>query len=133
MEPLDALMQADVLELCGNAREAARLREESIVGASEDDVICYAYTLLWRNVTERAIELLEENVELHPDSWNAYDTLAEAYSQNGDISRALVNYTLAARLSPDHDQYMRIMQRIAELQGEITLNSRSDRHPSAQR
>jgi predicted Zn-dependent protease len=124
MEPLDALMQADVLELCGNAREAARLREQSIVGASEDDVICYAYTLLWRNVTERAIELLEENVALHPDSWNAYDTLAEAHSQNGDISRALVNYTLAARLSPDVDQHARIMRRIAELQGEITLRGR---------
>ncbi len=84
MERLDALMQADVLELCGNAREAARLREQSIVGASENDVICYAYTLLWRNVTEGAIELLEENVALHPDSWNAHDTLAEAHAQNGD-------------------------------------------------
>jgi predicted Zn-dependent protease len=124
MEPLDALMQADVLELCGNAREAARLREESIVGASENDVICYAYMLLWRNVTERAIELLEDNVGLHPDSWNAYDTLAEAYAQNGDVARALVNYTLAARLSPDHDQYARIMRRIAELQGEITCRGR---------
>lgn len=124
MEPLDALMQADVLELCGNAREAARLREQSFVGASEDDVICYAYTLLWRNVTERAIELLEENVALHPDSWNAYDSLAEAHAQNGDIARALVNYTLAARLSPDRDQYARIMRRIAELQGEITLRGR---------
>ena len=124
MEPLDALMQADVLELCGNSREAARLREESSVGASEDDVICYAYTLLWRNVTERAIEVLEENVEIHPDSWNAYDTLAEAYAQNGDISRALVNYTLAARLSPDRDQFARITRRIGELQGEITLRGR---------
>ena len=124
MEPLDALMQADVLELCGNTREAARLREESIVGASENDVICYAYLLLWRNVTERAIELLEDNVALHPDSWNAYDTLAEAHAQNGDVARALVNYTLAARLSPDDDQYARIMRRIAELQGEITDRGR---------
>lgn len=119
MERLDALMEADVLELCGNAREAARLREESIVGASENDVICYAYMLLWRNVTERAIELLEDNVALHPDSWNAYDTLAEAHAQNGDVARALVNYTLAARLSPDRDQYARITRRIAELQGEL--------------
>ena len=97
---------------------------QSIVGASENDVICYAYMLLWRNVTERAIELLEDNVALHPDSWNAYDTLAEAYAQNGDVARALLNYTLAARLSQDDDQYARIMRRIAELQGEITDRGR---------
>src|ERR1700682_4789170 len=124
MERLDPLLQGDVLELCGNAQEAERLREKSFVGASENDVICYAYTLLWRNVTERAIELLEENVALNPDSWNAHDSLAEAHAQAGDVGRALVNYTLAARLSPDRDQYARIMRRIAELQGEITCRGR---------
>ena len=75
---IDALIEADALELCGNVEAADRLRKRSIAGASEVDLNCYAYTLLWRNRIDRAISLLEDNAAAHPDSWNAYDSLADA-------------------------------------------------------
>jgi predicted Zn-dependent protease len=116
---IDALIEADALELCGNVEAAARLRKRSIAGASEVDLNCYAYTLLWRNRIDRAIALLEDNAAAHPDSWNAYDSLAEAHVQNGDLARALVNYTLAARLAADGEQHARIMRRVEELQAKF--------------
>jgi predicted Zn-dependent protease len=116
---IDALIEADALELCGNVEAAAKLRMRSIAGASEVDLNCYAYTLLWRNRIDRAITLLEQNAAAHPDSWNAYDSLAEAHVLNGDLARALVNYTLAARLAPDGEQYARIMRRVEELQAKF--------------
>ncbi|MGA7294881.1 MAG: hypothetical protein WBW85_20280, partial [Terriglobales bacterium] len=32
------------------------------------------------------------NTRQYPDSWNAYDSLAEAYADNGQLDLAILNY-----------------------------------------
>ena len=114
-ELIETMLHADALELCGNADEAARLRRDSLAEATEFDINCYAYTLLWRSRIERAIELMEKNAAEHPDSWNAYDSLGDAHAENRDFARALVNYTLAVRMAPSESERERIASRIDEL------------------
>ena len=52
--------------------------------------------------------LMPTNIKNHPKSWNAYDSLAEAYGNDGDKTKSKENYRLALKNSPPDDQVKRI-------------------------
>ena len=59
----------------------------------------------------RALELFTLNVELHPDSANTYDSLAECYLTMGDKQKAREYYELAIQKNPGKtDNDKRILQ-----------------------
>jgi hypothetical protein len=58
------------------------------------------YFLLGQNRVDQAIEIFKLNVELHPSSANAFDSLGEAYLKKGDKPNALSNYRKAIELDP---------------------------------
>jgi CubicO group peptidase (beta-lactamase class C family) len=58
------------------------------------------YQLLSDRKMAEAIALFKLNVELHPDSWNAYDSLAEGYMKNGEKALAIKNYEKSLALNP---------------------------------
>ena len=95
---LDLRTRAELLDLCDDHDGAEALRGRSLEMAREVDLTCYAYQLMWRNRTKEAIELLELNVSRHPDSWNAWDSLGDAYAQDGDSRRATECRSRASRL-----------------------------------
>jgi predicted Zn-dependent protease len=112
---IDLRVRAEYLELCGDDEAASRLRNLSLEIAREVDLTCYAYQLLWRDRIEDAIELLHLNAEINPQSWNVYDSLAEAYEQKGDLVSAISWYKLALPLIDEDEARKRIQHRIAVL------------------
>ena len=48
-----------------------------------------------------AVKLLELNAEFFPQSWAAYDHLAQGLAAAGDTAKAIVNYQLAVALNPN--------------------------------
>jgi CubicO group peptidase (beta-lactamase class C family) len=58
------------------------------------------YSLLEDKKTAEAIALFKLNVELYPDSWNAYDSLGEAYMKNGEKALAVENYEKSLAINP---------------------------------
>ncbi|MDI1240754.1 MAG: tetratricopeptide repeat protein [bacterium] len=58
------------------------------------------YFLLNQNRVDEAIEVFKLNVELHPTSANACDSLGEAFLKKGDKANALTNYRRALELDP---------------------------------
>jgi glyoxylase-like metal-dependent hydrolase (beta-lactamase superfamily II) len=70
----------------------------------EADINSFAYFLLQRQKQiDDAIKLFALNVELHPASWNAYDSLAEAYYGKGDKEKALGLYKKSLELNPQNE------------------------------
>jgi len=100
---LDLRTRAELLEICGDADGAERLRHQSLEVAREVDLTCYAYQLMWRNKIDEAIDLLERNAEAHPRSWNVRHSLGEAFETLGDYHSAAMNYRAAAALASDDD------------------------------
>jgi predicted Zn-dependent protease len=90
----------------GSARDAiARYRELKTKAPdkydfSEGEVNRLGYALLQRGRAADAIDVLLLNVEEHPKSWNAYDSLAEAYAAHGDRDLAVANYQKSLQLNP---------------------------------
>jgi tetratricopeptide (TPR) repeat protein len=49
-----------------------------------------------------AIALFTLNVEMYPDGFNTYDSLAEAYVAQGDRDAAISNYRTSLTLNPNN-------------------------------
>jgi CubicO group peptidase (beta-lactamase class C family) len=61
------------------------------------------YSLLYgMHRTEDAIEVFKQNVEDYPHSFNAYDSLGEAYMVGGDTEQAIKSYRRSVELNPEH-------------------------------
>lgn len=58
----------------------------------ETDFNALGYKLLQENKTDNAIAIFKLNVETYPNSYNAYDSLAEAYNIKGDKELAVSYY-----------------------------------------
>jgi len=56
---------------------------------------------------------LRKNVELHPDSWNAYDSLGEAYLKDGNKELATKNYQKSVELNPKNENGVEALKKLA--------------------
>ncbi|HSD73092.1 MAG TPA: DUF2911 domain-containing protein [Thermoanaerobaculia bacterium] len=109
--------KAGLLDLKGNAKTAAELRDRSMKIATEADINGYGYQLLGTGKTDEAIEIFRKNVRDHPQSWNVYDSLGEAYDRKGDKKLAVENYRRAQNMTQDPDQKKRISDILSRLNG----------------
>jgi tetratricopeptide (TPR) repeat protein len=100
--------KAGLLELKGDTSAASALRERAMKIATEADINNYGYQLLGAGKTDEAIEMFRKNVKDHPQSWNVYDSLGEAYDRKGDKKLAIENYRRALNMTQDPDQRKRI-------------------------
>jgi mono/diheme cytochrome c family protein len=100
--------QARFLDLVrgGDLEEALTLfraaRESERLLLAEGGVNRLGYEFL-PDDSETAIELFRLNVELYPQSGNAYDSLGEAYMIAGDRDRAIENYRRSRELDPANE------------------------------
>jgi len=69
----------------------------------EDEINDLGYSLLYSGKKSEAIEIFILNVEAFPNSWNAYDSLAEAYMINGNKKMAIENYEKSIQLNPTNE------------------------------
>lgn len=67
---------------------------------TEDFVNDWGYSLARQGQPKQAIELFKLNVSRYPNSWNTYDSLAEAYEMNGNHTLAITNYKQSLALNP---------------------------------
>src|SRR5262249_38716412 len=87
---------------------AKDLRAQAMKLATETDVNNLAYQYLGDKKYPEAMELFRKNVQEHPDSWNAYDSLGEAQAATGDKKSAVTSYEKALALTKDPVQKKRI-------------------------
>jgi len=66
----------------------------------ENDWNSKGYAQLRKDSIQKAIIYFKINVALHPNSYNVYDSLGEAYLKKGDSALALTNYKMALKLNP---------------------------------
>ncbi|MBN1938758.1 MAG: class A beta-lactamase-related serine hydrolase [Candidatus Aminicenantes bacterium] len=106
-DPLDSPIFDIVRAASENDIEAgldiARKAAASDTGkVSEESLNAFGYALLGLNRLDEAIKVFELNVDLYPQSWNVYDSLAEALERQGNAEAAVQNYERSLKLNPEN-------------------------------
>ncbi|MBN2134230.1 MAG: MBL fold metallo-hydrolase [Acidobacteria bacterium] len=70
---------------------------------SENELNVLGYELLKRKMITEAVKIFELNAAEFPESWNAYDSLAEAYLNAGDNENAIKFYSKSLELNPENN------------------------------
>lgn len=111
-EFLDLLERGDVEEAMARfERERRSAPEAPLFDESAINRLGYMF-LLQRSQPRTAIEIFELNTELYPESWNAWDSLAEGHMVAGDRERAIEMYERSLELNPENEN---AEEKLAEL------------------
>lgn len=89
-----------------------RKREKPDAALTEEQVNEVGYSLLGRKRVKEAITVFEMNVADFPSSWNAYDSLGEAYGEGGQKERAIANYEKSIALNPDNTNGVEMLRKL---------------------
>jgi tetratricopeptide (TPR) repeat protein len=109
-------VKAALLEQQGDHAGSQALQARSLAVATEADMNTYGYLLMGQDKVDSALVVFRKNAKDFPKSWNAYDSLGEAYARKGDRRRAVEAYTQARRIVRDPTQQQRIDGVLAGLQ-----------------
>ncbi len=96
--------KADLLNAMGKKDEAAVIKKAAIDAATENDLNTYGYTLMGTSKFSEAIAIFQLNLKNHPQSWNCYDSLADAFDKSGNKKDAIANYKKALQMAPDNQK-----------------------------
>lgn len=78
----------------------------------ERDLNATGYNLIKAKNINEAIELFKMNIRLNPKSWNAFDSLGEAFALAGDKKLAIENYEKSLELKPDNKAGMLALEKL---------------------
>jgi tetratricopeptide (TPR) repeat protein len=106
-----------LLEQAGKENEVPAVEDrifKVLETATESQINTFGYLLLNQNKKEKALKAFTLNVKRFPESWNVYDSLADAYARTGNKREAIKQYQEALGRAPE-DQKDRIRKILDEL------------------
>jgi CubicO group peptidase (beta-lactamase class C family) len=89
---------------CEKARSDFTLLRQKVEEyfVSESEMNNLGYALMQRGDVKAALEVFRLNSEEFPNSWNVYDSLGEAYMNDGQTALAIQNYEKSIELNPNN-------------------------------
>lgn len=104
--------EADELKIASSKIRRAIGKNPGGYKIDESTINRLAYTYLRGDQKNIAIEVFKLNSELFPNSFNAFDSLAEGYFSIGQFALSKVNYQKSLALNPDNTNANDMIQRI---------------------
>ncbi|MEK6287294.1 MAG: serine hydrolase [Acidobacteriota bacterium] len=111
MIPYELLMAGKVAEAI-EAYKKIKREQPANVAVAEARLNDLGYSLLREKKLVEAIAVLKVNAELYPQSSNAYDSLGEAYMENGDKELAKANYKKSLELNPGNKNAVGMLEKL---------------------
>ena len=78
----------------------------------EGELNTLGYQLIRANKVKEAIRIFQLNVEAYPQSSNVYDSLGEAYMDDGNKPQAIANYQKSLQLNPKNGGAVVMLQKL---------------------
>ena len=101
--PFEMLLAGKISEAIEGYRKIFKETPRNVT-VSENRLNVLGYRLLEQKKVPEAIALLKLNVEFYPNSWNVYDSLADAYAANSEKDLAITNYKKSLELNPQNEK-----------------------------
>jgi tetratricopeptide (TPR) repeat protein len=100
VDPLAETIAASGAEAAIRQYQGFKTRPAGLYNFDENELNILGYTLIRAHRFKDAIAILQLNVTAYPASANTYDSLGEAYMDDGDHAQAIANYRASLRLNP---------------------------------
>jgi len=111
---MSTIAEKDVASAIAQYRELKAGKTASEYNFGETELNQLGYQLLQMKKVTEAIEIFKLNVEMYPQSANAYDSLGEGYMVHGDKDLSIANYKKSFELDPKNTN---ATAKLAELTG----------------
>jgi CubicO group peptidase (beta-lactamase class C family) len=108
------LLQAGKADEAVAAYRRIRKEQPTNVAVSEQRLNTLGYELLRAQKLRESVAVFALNAELYPQSFNVYDSLADAYAESGEKELAIKNYRRSLELNP---QNKNATERLKKLEG----------------
>jgi tetratricopeptide (TPR) repeat protein len=89
-----------------------RTAESSAYDFDEGELNALGYQLIRAKKFKESIRILQLNVEAYPQSSNTYDSLGEAYLDDGNQAQAIANYQKSLQLNPKNRNALLVLQKL---------------------
>jgi CubicO group peptidase (beta-lactamase class C family) len=109
--PLELLNEGKIAQAMDRYRTIKQSNPADVY-LSENRFNNLGYQYLAQQKYEQALAIFKLNVEFYPESANCYDSLAEAYMNNGDTELAILNYRKSLELNPDNQNAVRMLKKL---------------------
>lgn len=86
--------------------------QPNIYNFDEGELNALGYQLIRANKLKEAIRIFQLNVEAYPQSSNVYDSLGEAYMDDGNKPLAIANYQRSLQLNPRNSGAVKMLQKL---------------------
>ena len=111
-EPVEFLLEGD-FDNALHAYRALKKQDSTYLTVTEDYLNDLGHRFLRENRMKLAQDAFKVNIVLYPDSFEVYESYAEACAKNGEIDLAILNYTKSLELNPQNNN---TRHKIKELQ-----------------
>ena len=99
-----------------------KAKESATYDFSEPELNNLGYRLLRAGKQKDAVEIFKLNVEMYPQGFNTYDSLAEAYESVNERELAVTNYKKSIELNPKNTSAVNGLKRLE--QGPATVDAK---------
>jgi uncharacterized membrane protein len=99
-ETLSATIASGGIDAAAKQYHTLKAAEPAAYNFDEDELNNLGYELIRAKKFKEAIRILQLNVEAYPQSSNVYDSLGEAYMDDGNKPLAIANYQKSLQLNP---------------------------------
>jgi len=107
------MKEMEKMSLQNALQKVKELRDnKSDIYFDEPSINSLGYKLLNSGKIPEAIEIFKLNVELFPNSPNAYDSLGEAYMKTDNKNLAIKNYKKTLELNPDNENAKNMLKQL---------------------
>lgn len=111
----DVLVSAFLLEPFNKAVNTYHRVKKNNMGVNfEGTLNSIGYSLVRRDRISDAITVFKLNAEENPNSWNVWDSLAEAYESAGEKANAILNYEKSVFLNPENTNGLKKLNELRE-------------------
>jgi tetratricopeptide (TPR) repeat protein len=114
-----SIAQTLAATIASNGIDAAAKQYQDLKAAApatynfdESELNSLGYQLIHARKFKEAIRIFQLNVEAYPKSSNPYDSLGEAYMNDGDKPQALANYQKSLQLNPKNSNAVKMLQKL---------------------
>jgi tetratricopeptide (TPR) repeat protein len=111
-ETLSATIATGGIDRAAEQYHEVKAAASTTYNLDEDELNALGYQLIQAHKLPQAIRIFQLNVEAYPNSGNTYDSLAEAYMDDGNKSQAIAYYQRSLQLNPKNSNAVKMLQKL---------------------